>query len=598
MLLKVLSARYRPLTAAAALFLSVSVLIVAVSTRWIDVRAREQADLTAAEQADKKARLLASELQKFRLLPVVLSEYPDLHAVLDGGDPNAVASLNNKLEFLAKNTRASAIYVIRRDGLTLASSNWRSPGSFVGQNFSFRPYFRGALASREADLFAVGSVTGAPGLFVARRIDEGSRALGVVVVKIDFAELEAQWARELGRTMVIDSHGVVIITGYDPWRFRSTRAVSASEREEFRSTLQFGSLGLAPLGLTREVNGDLRLPDHSDTHRVAETPTAMHGARLFYFEPLEPARARISPNVRLIALISLAVAAGILAIFWWLHIGRLVQADRRHLLEAEVSLRTSELKQANNRLRSESHRRMSSEARWRAAREELAQANRLAVIGQITTGIAHEVNQPVAAIRAFAENARQHLNRTDIARTDSRLNDIIDLTDRIGRITTELRNFARRGAPVVSEAPLGEAIDGAILLIADRIRAEQVTLERSPLPTEITVIADKTRLEQILINLVQNALDALRHTSDPHIAILVNTDDAVTVTVTVADNGPGVPAAMTSKLFAPFATDKPDGLGLGLGIARDIARAFGGALNLVESPLGGAAFCITLRRAA
>lgn len=591
-----LSARYRALTITAALFLSVSMLIIAVSARWIDVRARELADRTATEQADKKARLLASELQKFRLLPVVLSEYPDLHAVLDGSRPDAVASLNNKLEFLAKSTGASAIYVIRRDGLTLASSNWRSPGSFVGENFSFRPYFRGALASGEADLFAVGSVTGTPGLFAARRIDEGGRALGVVVVKMGFADLEAQWAHEPGRTIVIDSHGVVIITGHDPWRFRSTRAVSASERAELRSTLQFGSLALAPLGLKQEANGDLRLLDQDDLYRVAETPTAMHGARLHYFEPLEPARASISPNVRLIALISLATAAGILAIFWWVHIGRLVQADQRRLLETEVSLRTSELEQVNNRLRSESQRRMTSEARWRTAREELAQANRLAVIGQITSGIAHEVNQPVAAIRAFAENARQHLNRADVTLTDTRLGDIIGLTDRIGRITTELRNFARRGAPVVSEASLSHAIDGAILLIADRIRAERVTLERSPLPNEVIVIADKIRLEQILINLVQNALDALQQTSNPRIAIIVNADDAVTVTVTVADNGPGVPSTMTSKLFTPFATNKPDGLGLGLGIARDIAREFGGGLYFVKSPLGGAAFCITLRR--
>jgi two-component system C4-dicarboxylate transport sensor histidine kinase DctB len=238
---------------------------------------------------------------------------------------------------------------------------------------------------------------------------------------------------------------------------------------------------------------------------------------------------------------------------------------------------------------------MTADARWRAAREELAQANRLGVIGQITTGIAHEINQPVAAIRAFAENARGHLKREDTVRTAASLADIVELTDRIGRITTELRNFARRGTPVVREAPLGGAVDGAILLIADRIRAEGVTLDWTGLKTEIAVVADKMRLEQILINLIQNALDAVRDTPNPRIAIQVEADESVAVTV--ADNGPGVSPAMAGNLFTPFATSKPDGLGLGLGIARDIAREFGGSLAKAASPLGGAAFRLTLRRA-
>jgi two-component system C4-dicarboxylate transport sensor histidine kinase DctB len=201
----------------------------------------------------------------------------------------------------------------------------------------------------------------------------------------------------------------------------------------------------------------------------------------------------------------------------------------------------------------------------------------------------------IALGAAFAENARGHLKREDTVRTAASLADIVELTDRIGRITTELRNFARRGMPVVREAPLGGAVDGAILLIADRIRAEGVTLDWTGLKTEIAVVADKMRLEQILINLIQNALDAVRDTPNPRIAIQVEADESVAVTV--ADNGPGVSPAMAGNLFTPFATSKPDGLGLGLGIARDIAREFGGSLAKTASPLGGAAFRLTLRRA-
>jgi two-component system C4-dicarboxylate transport sensor histidine kinase DctB len=589
-----LSKRYRPLMAAACCLLAASLLIVAISARWIDVSARQKTDVTAAEQAETQARMLAGELQKFRLLPIALSEYPDLHAVLDRGGPAAVARLNDKLKLLADRTDAAAIYVVGRDGVALASSNWNEPGSFVGINFSFRPYFRNAMASGEAELFAVGSVTGRPGLFIARRINEGARILGLIVVKIDFAPLEAQWSRETGRTIVVDPHGVVIITGYGPWRFRSTRPVSASEQAELHSTMLFGSFKLPLLNLHADRTGDVSVPGSDDKYRAATTRTVLRGDRLTHLEPLAPARVAVAANVRLLALEGLGVATMIFAIFWRSHMRRLAQSDSRQVLEAEVSLRTAELQAANSRLRSESERRLEADARWREAREELEQANRLAVIGQITAGIAHEISQPVAAIRAFAENARRHLERHNGPRVDSKLADIVALTDRIGRITTELRNFARRGVPVVREAPLYAAIDGAILLIADRIRADGVTLEWTKQRTEVAVVADRMRLEQILINLIQNALDALEGAVAPRIAILIDLGESVSVTV--ADNGPGISESMTGKLFTPFSTSKADGLGLGLGIAQDIAREFGGALNLVASPLGGAAFRLTLRR--
>lgn len=269
----------------------------------------------------------------------------------------------------------------------------------------------------------------------------------------------------------------------------------------------------------------------------------------------------------------------------------------QQLLEDEVSLRTAELRQVNERLKSESQRRMAADGRWRAAREELAQANRLGLIGQVTTGVAHEINQPIAAIRAHAENTGRLLDRNEVSRAKSNLGSIVELVDRVGKITTELRRFARRGTPAIQAVNLNEAIEGALLLISDGVRAAGVTLSLDNPDAGIRVTADRIRLEQILINLVQNAVEALHETASPHIAIDVETDEADTVRVTVHDNGPGFCSDVAGTLFTPFVTSKPEGLGLGLGIARDIAREFGGSLKTAPSRLGGAAFCITLRRA-
>lgn len=578
-----------------AALMATAVMLTVGGAHWVTSRARIETDLAVAEQAEKHARLLASALQKFRLLPLVLSEYPDAQDVLQGSGAGAVTRLNGKLELLADRTDAAAIYVIAPDGRTLAASNWREAGSFVGENFGYRPYFRNAMAHGEAELFAVGSVTGQPGFFIAQRIDDGARVLGVIVVKIDFGELEAQWEREGGHTMVADSHGVVIITGHDPWRFRATRSLAAGELSAIRGAMQFGSLPLTSLQIQPEASGDVRLEERGAVHRKASTDTVIEGATLSHFLPLEPARARAASQARLAIMAVLALLGCAFAIFWRLHMRQRVQARARQKLEAEVSLRTAELRQANERLRAESQRRLAADRRWRIAREELAQANRLGTIGQVTAGVAHEINQPMAAIRAFAENARRYIERDQIGRVRDNLGAIIDLTDRIGRITTELRSFARRRTPPIQDVTLSEAIDGALLLMGDRLRGQGVALDWRIPDEDVRVVADKIRLEQVLVNLLQNAAEALEDETDPRIAIGVETGE--TVIVTISDNGPGVAEDMARGLFTPFTTSKPDGLGLGLSIARDIAREFGGGLEPATSPLGGAAFRIILKRA-
>ena len=394
--------------AAAGLLLFLAVAVLA--TRWATAHAAANADLAAAQMARTHAGLLASELQKFRLLPIVLTEYPDVRSVLEQADPATAERLNGKLELLADRTDAAAIYVIDRDGRTLAASNWRLPASFVGQNYGFRPYFREALASGAAEMFALGTVSGRPGLFIARRISAGGAPLGVIVVKVEFDGLEAQWARQDGPTFVTDEHGVVIITSRPDWRFRAVRPLDQATRAAARRTLQFGDLPLAPLGLRTDedttIEGGAAGPVR---YRMAALAVPMRGASLHFLEPLAPAEANANASARLAMLIAAVLIAATLAWLLRARERRRMQVEARHALEAEVAVRTAELRDANARLTEESQERARADARFRAAREELAQANRLGSIGQITAGVAHEINQPVAAIRAFAENAGKFL---------------------------------------------------------------------------------------------------------------------------------------------------------------------------------------------
>lgn len=561
-----------------ALALLLLALIAVAALGWARDHARAGSDIAAEQQARTAASRFAGELQKFRLLPLVLIEYPDAHTVLAGGDPATARRMNEKLELLADRTDAAAIYVIGRDGRTIAASNWRRPDSFVGQNYGFRPYFRDALAKGAAELFALGTVSGRPGLFIARRVEEKGRILGVIVVKVEFDRLEAEWARQPQPSFVTDDHGVVIITSRPGWRFRTLAPIDERTRAAIRAGLQFGNLPLDPLPIARS---GATWTDGGERYREATAAIPLSGARLHALQPVAPAEASANATARTAILIAFILLAALLIWTFRAREKQRLQAEGRRLLESEVAARTADLVEANRR--------------YRAAREELAQASRLGSIGQITAGVAHEINQPVAAIRSFAENAETFLGRGDTTKARDNLGTIVSLTERIGAITSELRTFARRSTPTIGPVEIVRVIDGALLLVGDRIRENGVTIERRGDEKDLRCLADRVRLEQILINLLQNALDALDGRDDPR--ILIETSADADIAILVADNGPGIDLDIADNLFTPFITGKPEGLGLGLGIARDIAREFGGALVALPSPVGGAAFRLTVPRA-
>jgi two-component system C4-dicarboxylate transport sensor histidine kinase DctB len=574
-----------------------AVLLAAVSILAFRI-ARQQAvsstDRAAAQLARDNAGLFASELQKFRLLPLVLAEYPDVRAMLETRDRAIVERINARLELLAASTDAAAIYVLTAQGRTVAASNYRLPASFVGQDYGFRPYFQGAIRDGDAELFALGTVSGRPGLYLARRIGDATRPLGVIVVKIEFEAMQAAWARQQGKTIVTDGHGVVIVTSEPAWRFATVGQLSAGSRAAIRRTRQYGNLPLMPLPLDI-ADGGARMGDDQPGSRTASTALPLAGAQLRVLYPLDPAMRSANANARLVSLGALALIAGALLLLWRTRERRLIQIAAQRALEGQVVERTAELREANQRLVAESAELARADQRYRAAREELAQANRLGSLGQITAGVAHEINQPVAAIRSFAENAQGFLAKGDGARTEGNLSRIVELTQRIGTITAELRNFARRRTPETGPVDVDAVIESTLLLIGDRVRAQGVVLERTG-SAGLHVTADRVRLEQILINLIQNALDALAGRESAVIRIATNRV-ANGIEIDVADNGPGVAADLAGELFMPFVTGRTEGLGLGLPIARNIARDFGGELSLTDPVLGGAAFRLSLPEA-
>lgn len=577
-----------PVGAAILLFL----IIAAIAFNWARTQADAETARKAAGSAAAQAGLLASELQKFQLLPVVLTEHPTVLTALKTPTPDAIRQLNEKLESLARRTDASAIYLIRPNGQAIAASNWRTPTSFVGRRYAFRPYFVDALRTGSAQFFALGTITLRPGLYIGRRVVDEGRILGVLVVKVEFDRIEAAWRAQKSTVMVTDRDGVVLITSRPQWRFRAAAPIDPGLRAKALRTRQFGTSPIRPIDLARAPDGSVRID--GERHLSASAPLPLLGATVTSFAPSRPDRDAASATARTISLSTFIALALACAIIIRARERQTMESRIRAALETQVAARTGELRDANSRLIAESRERARADARFRRAREELAQANRLGSLGQITAGVAHEINQPVSAIRTFAENAVRLSERGDGERVRGNLAIIVEMTERIGSITAELRKFARRGTPEIGSVPVQDVLEGSRLLLGDSLRAADIQLEQTGDIRGVSVVADRVRLEQIIVNLVQNAIQALAGRPAPHIRIDVTAGSDVTITV--ADNGPGIDPAIAPEIFTPFVTGKRDGLGLGLGIARDIAREFGGELKSVASPLSGAAFELRLRR--
>lgn len=568
--------------------------------------ARRDAKASAGRQAATAsvlhAAVLRSELERHRSLPMVLAQDPDLAALLSRPDAGRAERLNRKFEQLAKDVRAAAIYALDSDGRTLAASNWRLPTSFVGSNYRFRPYYYQAMRDGQATFFALGTVSGRPGLYLSRRVDDpAGRPLGVIVAKVEFDALEADWRASGEPTYVTDADGVVVITTVPAWRFHTVGPLSADLRRRLAETQTAGSTIPTPLPFQAEAGAVMRISSDIPEGRYAVASDTIPdiGWRLTLLSPSGDAMARAIAVARWLGALTVALLAALTGILLRRRqraSARAVEAEQaRHELERQIDLRTSELRSTNDQLNHEIDERRRLETVRQDLQDELIQANKLATLGQIAAGVAHEINQPVAAIRTHADSASIQLQRDDNAGALRSLANIDRLTERVGVITDELRAFSRKTRSGTVAVNVDAAIDGALLLVAGRLREKGIGLERRRAPTDLAVRAERNRLEQVVLNLLQNAIEALDGVSDPAIALGVRVKGKQ-VTIHVSDNGPGVTPAVQQRLFTPFTTDKPDGLGLGLVISRDIVAAFGGELVL-EPSSSGARFVIRLDRA-
>ena len=267
-------------------------------------------------------------------------------------------------------------------------------------------------------------------------------------------------------------------------------------------------------------------------------------------------------------------------------------------LEHRVTRRTAELEKANRLITQEVEERRAAEALLRQTQNELIQAGKLAALGQMAAALSHEFNQPLAAVKSFARNAGAYLDREEPEKVRQNVGMIDDMVDRLAAISTHLRNFARRPGEKTDPVLLNRAIDMALVIVEPKLRASGCRLIRADIETDIWVLGGQVRLQQVLVNLLSNAVDAMPDQTDPRVDLSLEMDGP-RVHVRVRDWGTGMTDAEIAQLFDPFFTTKEPGKGMGLGlsISYNIVRDFGGTLEGRNHPDGGAVFSVTLKLA-
>lgn len=273
---------------------------------------------------------------------------------------------------------------------------------------------------------------------------------------------------------------------------------------------------------------------------------------------------------------------------------------RRHLaamervqeeLEERVENRTADLQAANARLLAEVDQH-------RQTQNELIQAAKLAVIGQMSAGINHELNQPLTAIRNYADNSVKFIERQEPEKAIKNLQTISALTERMARIIHPLKEFARKSDHHSSRVCLRDLKDGAMSILYGQIEKEAVSVEWPGELDQYWVAGDLLRLEQVVVNLINNAIQALENTDNKRIVVKIEPAEQGYLTLSVCDSGPGLSDEAKARIFEPFFTTKSQGQGLGLGlsISQRIVASLGGELSVHSSQLGGAEFRIRLKK--
>ncbi|NCM96214.1 MAG: sensor histidine kinase [Rhodobacterales bacterium] len=553
-----------PVRVIITVLVALAVVVVMVTNSWLGDRFTEATRNKAELRLALYSGNLVSELQRTAVVPLLLARDPELIGALTSGNYSRTSA--RLISFQAE-IGAASIQLLDGDGRTVGATN----RNLLGTSLRGTPGFVDALRQNDTVFTAARREVGGYDFTYSRSVRAENRVLGVVVVAVDLVKYERAWAGLQDVVLVADSAGVVILATELRWRglpldeALAARDVPSALRRALQATTDW-----ARNPPDAYVRGEAVMQ--------TEARVPFRGWRIVTFTAYNSVREQVN-GVLALEIMGFAI---LLAMTFYL-------LSRRAWSQSMSFQRESaELRLLNARLQREIAEREKVQKDLAVAELTLAQSSKLAALGEMSAAVSHELNQPLAAMKTYLAGARLLLQRKRPDETLSSFQRIDDLIDRMAAITRQLKSYARKGGEAFEPVDLRTCVSSALAMMEPQLKLRVVRITRALPRAPVMVMADRIRLEQVIINLLRNALDATRDAPEPQIDLMLSTGE--TATLTVRDNGHGI--ADLVNLFEPFYTTKKagEGVGLGLAISSGIVTDLGGRLTAHNATGGGAVF--------
>jgi two-component system C4-dicarboxylate transport sensor histidine kinase DctB len=547
-----------------ALLVLLAVGVVLVTNRWLSERFTE----TTRNRAELRLALysgnIVSELQRTSVVPLLLSGDPAVVDALRGGD---YSGTSQRLITVQKEIGVASILLLDRDGRTVGATN----RNLLGTSHRASGYFVEAQRTKDTIFSAQAREGGGYDFTYSRAVVVDGRAAGVIVVAVDLMKYERAWSGLQDAVLVTDSEGTVILATEPRWRgLPLTEALAVRNAPSALGRALQATADWAQNPPDAYVRGEAVLR--------AEARVPFRGWRMVTFTAYDSVRERVN-GVLALEIMGFAI---LMALTFYL-------LSRRAWSQTMSFQRESaELRLLNARLQREIAEREKVQKDLEVAELTLAQSSKLAALGEMSAAVSHELNQPLAAMKTYLAGARLLLQRKRPEEALSSFQRIDDLIERMGAITRQLKSYARKGGEAFEPVDVRAALSSALSMMEPQLKLRVVKITRTLPRQPVMVMADRLRLEQVIINLLRNALDATKDTNQPQIDLILSAGE--TATLTVRDNGHGI--TDLDNLFEPFYTTKKpgEGVGLGLAISSGIVTDLGGRLTARNAEGVGAVF--------
>lgn len=550
--------------AALGLLLVVAVTTILVTNALLTSRFTENTRQRAEVRLALYSGNLLSELRRNAIVPQLLARDAALIGALNSADYSI--STQRLIEFVEE-IGAASLMLLDRDGRAVAATDRNR----LGSTHRSEPFFVSALRSGDTVFSAIPREAGGYVFTYSRRIEMQGSTLGVIAVEVDLAKFERAWAGISDAVLVTNSEGVIILATEPRWRGQTEEQALAQAPAD--SAIQRAIQATADW---TAVPADAYVQGEAVMRMESRIP--FRGWRIVSFTTYDSVRERVN-GVLALEIMGFAILFALA--FYAL--------SRKNALRLALFQRESvELRALNARLQREIAERERVQKTLAVAEQTLAQSSKLAVLGEMSAAVSHELNQPLAAMKTYLAGARLLLRRNRPDEALSAFQRIDDLIERMGAITRQLKTYARKGGEALEPVEMGAALASSLAMMEPQFKARKVRITRHLPDQPVRVLGDRVRIEQVIVNLLRNAIDATQNEREPEIELLLAAGE--TATLTVRDNGHGI--ANLDNLFEPFFTTKKpgEGVGLGLAISSGIVTDLGGRLTARNAEGRGAVF--------